>query len=61
MATLDQPSTQARWKVRYYDRQKGGVWSATFFDADKAARFAVGKVLYGKPAKVEPVTAKAVA
>lgn len=59
MATLDQPSTQARYRVRYY-RDGKGVWTKTFFDRVAAEQFAEGKRLYAKPAKVEPVDPKAV-
>lgn len=51
-------SKQQRYRVKYYDPHRGGVWIRTFVDEQAAAEFAVGRRLYAKPARVEPIGEK---
>jgi hypothetical protein len=52
-ATARTGTAQARYIVRFYSPEKGGVWNRTFFDHEAAKTFAEGKRLYARPAKVE--------
>lgn len=51
--------TPPRFVVRWYETGKKGVQVATFVEAADAARFIVGRTLYGKPAQVKPLTGSA--
>ena len=55
MSERVETTAQSRWRVRYYDHRRRGIWVATFNDEAKAVAFAEGKRLYAKPARVEPI------
>lgn len=44
------------WKVHYYDPKRKGTWVARFATQAEAEAFAVGKRVWGKPAKAERVS-----
>jgi hypothetical protein len=53
---IDRLSTATRFRVRFYDSDRGGVWSRTFWDETAAKEFAASNRLYGKRSKVETIT-----
>ena len=48
---------QPRYKVRFYNRQKGGIWSRIFAVKSDAEAFAEGQTLYARKARVEELPA----
>ena len=46
-------NNQDRYRVKFYDARRGGVWSRIFSNRADAEAFAVGKRLYARAAKVE--------
>lgn len=49
------PEPDYRYRVRYYDPRRKGVWIAKFVTGAAAGEFAQGRVLYGRPVNVEPI------
>jgi hypothetical protein len=53
-------NNQPRYRVKFFNPKRGGVWSRIFATRADAEAFAVGKRLYAAPARVETLAAEKV-